>query len=73
MLEGLHGEGVEAPVILWALARELRLLANISQQYGGAFRSIAPSARPAHRSGTNDARWSPRHCNGTTPQAGAAC
>ena len=34
MLEGLRGEGVEAPVILWALARELRLLANISQQYG---------------------------------------
>ncbi|AMB85137.1 DNA polymerase III subunit delta [Pseudomonas agarici] len=33
MLEGLRGEGVEPPVILWALARELRLLANLSQQY----------------------------------------
>jgi len=33
MLEGLRGEGIEAPVILWALARELRLLANIAQQY----------------------------------------
>ncbi|MFV0456447.1 MAG: DNA polymerase III subunit delta [Pseudomonas sp.] len=33
MLEGLRGEGTEAPVILWALARELRLLANIAQQY----------------------------------------
>ncbi|MOA17205.1 DNA polymerase III subunit delta [compost metagenome] len=33
MLEGLRGEGVEPPVILWALARELRLLANISLQY----------------------------------------
>ncbi|NQD91557.1 DNA polymerase III subunit delta, partial [Pseudomonas sp. CrR25] len=34
MLEGLRGEGVEPPVILWALARELRLLAGIAQQYG---------------------------------------
>jgi DNA polymerase-3 subunit delta len=33
MLEGLRGEGVEPPVILWALARELRLLANLSLQY----------------------------------------
>ncbi|MFZ3182838.1 MAG: DNA polymerase III subunit delta [Pseudomonas sp.] len=32
MLEGLRGEGVESPVILWALARELRLLASIAQQ-----------------------------------------
>src|SRR5690606_39875903 len=29
----LRGEGVEAPVILWAVAREIRQLANISQQY----------------------------------------
>lgn len=34
MLEGLHGEGVEAPVILWGLARELRLLAGLAQQHG---------------------------------------
>ena len=34
MLEGLRGEGVEPPVILWALAREIRLLATIAQQYG---------------------------------------
>jgi DNA polymerase-3 subunit delta len=33
MLEGLRGEGVETPVILWALARELRQLANLAQQY----------------------------------------
>jgi len=33
MLEGLRGEGVEPPVILWALARELRLLAGIAQQF----------------------------------------
>lgn len=34
MLDGLRGEGVEPPVILWALARELRLLANLALQYG---------------------------------------
>ncbi|MBV4532758.1 DNA polymerase III subunit delta [Pseudomonas farsensis] len=33
MLEGLRGEGVEPPVILWALARELRLLAGLAQQF----------------------------------------
>ncbi|RMN31989.1 DNA polymerase III, delta subunit, partial [Pseudomonas cannabina] len=33
MLEGLRGEGVETPVILWALTRELRALANMSQQF----------------------------------------
>lgn len=32
MLEGLRGEGVEAPVILWGLARELRLLAGLAQR-----------------------------------------
>ena len=31
MLEGLRGEGVEPPVILWALAREIRLLATIAE------------------------------------------
>ncbi|MEN0105464.1 MAG: DNA polymerase III subunit delta [Pseudomonas sp.] len=33
-LEGLRGEGVDSTVVLWALARELRLLATIAQQYG---------------------------------------
>jgi DNA polymerase-3 subunit delta len=33
MLDGLHGEGVEPPVVLWALARELRLLAGLAQQH----------------------------------------
>jgi DNA polymerase-3 subunit delta len=33
MLEGLRGEGVEPPVILWALARELRVLAGLALQY----------------------------------------
>ncbi|KTT78156.1 DNA polymerase III subunit delta, partial [Pseudomonas oryzihabitans] len=31
ILEGLRGEGVEAAVVLWALAREIRLLANLAQ------------------------------------------
>lgn len=31
MLNGLKGEGVEAPVVLWALAREIRALANMAQ------------------------------------------
>ncbi len=33
MLDGLRGEGVESPVVLWALARELRQLASLAQQY----------------------------------------
>ncbi|MGY4532976.1 DNA polymerase-3 subunit delta [Pseudomonas sp. TE3786] len=33
-LEGLRGEGVDSTVVLWALARELRLLATIAQQFG---------------------------------------
>jgi DNA polymerase-3 subunit delta len=31
-LQGLRGEGVEAPVVLWALAREIRSLLEIRQQ-----------------------------------------
>lgn len=31
MLQGLKGEGVEPPVVLWALAREMRALANMAQ------------------------------------------
>lgn len=33
MLEGLRGEGLEAPVILWGLAREVRQLANLAFQH----------------------------------------
>ncbi|WP_040261593.1 DNA polymerase III subunit delta [Pseudomonas massiliensis] len=33
ILEGLRGEGVEPPVILWALARELRTLASAAQAF----------------------------------------
>ncbi|MGE8362902.1 DNA polymerase III subunit delta [Pseudomonas sp.] len=48
MLEGLRGEGVEPPVILWALARELRLLATIAHQYaqGVPLEKAFSSARP---------------------------
>ncbi|BAN46538.1 DNA polymerase III subunit delta [Metapseudomonas resinovorans] len=47
-LEGLRGEGVEPPVILWALARELRLLASLAQQYsqGVPLDKAFASARP---------------------------
>src|SRR3990167_3875789 len=48
MLDGLRGEGVEPPVILWALAREIRLLATIAQQYsqGIPLDKAFSSARP---------------------------
>jgi DNA polymerase-3 subunit delta len=48
ILEGLRGEGVEPPVILWALAREVRLLATIAQQYsqGTPLDKAFSSARP---------------------------
>ena len=32
MLAGLRGEGVEIPIILWAVARDIRQLANLAQQ-----------------------------------------
>ena len=32
MLQGLRGEGVEAPVVLWAVSRELRSLTDMAQQ-----------------------------------------
>ncbi|MGY4819557.1 DNA polymerase III subunit delta [Pseudomonas chlororaphis subsp. piscium] len=48
MLEGLRGEGVEPPVILWALSRELRALANMSLQYsqGTPLDKVFSQARP---------------------------
>ncbi|MFI8482460.1 DNA polymerase III subunit delta [Pseudomonas sp. NPDC078700] len=48
MLEGLRGEGVEPPVILWALAREIRMLATIAQQFsqGMPLDKAFSSARP---------------------------
>lgn len=48
MLEGLRGEGVEPPVILWALAREIRLLATIAQHYaqGMPLEKAFSSSRP---------------------------
>jgi len=55
MLEGLRGEGVEPPVILWALARELRLLAGLAQQFSQgvpldkAFSQARPPVWDKHR------------------------
>ena len=48
MLEGLRGEGMETPVILWALARELRLLASLAHQHaqGVPLEKAFASARP---------------------------
>lgn len=48
MLEGLRGEGVEPPVILWALSRELRLLANLALQFsqGVPLDKVFSQARP---------------------------
>ncbi|WP_295476481.1 DNA polymerase III subunit delta [uncultured Pseudomonas sp.] len=48
MLEGLRGEGVETPVILWALTRELRSLATMALQYGQGMPldKVFSSARP---------------------------
>lgn len=56
MLEGLRGEGVEPPVILWALARELRLLANISCNTAVARHWTSVSASRNRRSGTSASR-----------------
>lgn len=48
MLDGLRGEGVEPAVILWALARELRTLGSLAQQFSQgvpldkAFSSMRP-------------------------------
>lgn len=48
ILEGLRGEGVEPPVILWALSRELRTLAGLALQHsqGVPLDKAFSSARP---------------------------
>lgn len=48
ILEGLRGEGVEPPVILWALTREIRQLGSLVQQYtqGIPLDKAFSSARP---------------------------
>ncbi|MFF7706200.1 DNA polymerase III subunit delta [Pseudomonas sp. NPDC007930] len=48
ILDGLRGEGVEPPVILWALARELRSLASLARQFsqGVPLDKAFSSARP---------------------------
>lgn len=48
ILQGLRGEGVEAPVVLWALSRELRALHNMSHDLarGIPLEKIFSSQRP---------------------------
>lgn len=48
VLHGLRGEGVEAPVVLWAIARELRSLTNMAQDLarGLPLERIFASQRP---------------------------
>lgn len=48
VLHGLRGEGVEAPVVLWAIARELRSLASMAQDLarGLPLERIFASQRP---------------------------
>lgn len=48
ILNGLRGEGVEAPVILWSLTRELRSLANMAQDVarGVPVERVFASQRP---------------------------
>ncbi len=43
ILEGLRGEGMEAPVVLWLLAREIRALA--AARSGGTARAFGPQAQ----------------------------
>lgn len=48
ILQGLKGEGVEAPVVLWALTRELRTLASMAQDTarGIPLEKVFSSQRP---------------------------
>jgi len=51
-LHGLRSEGVESIVILWALAREIRILANLAAAQGSlnqAFANIRPPIREKRR------------------------
>ncbi|MBU0501153.1 MAG: DNA polymerase III subunit delta [Gammaproteobacteria bacterium] len=52
ILAGLRGEGVAAPIVLWALARELRLLSTLA----GAIGQGAPMETALARAGVWDKR-----------------
>ena len=69
MLQGLRGEGVEAPVVLWAVSRELRSLTDMAQQQARWTRYFPASAR---RSGTSASRCCAAPCNATRPMPGSA-
>lgn len=49
ILNGLRGEGVEPPIVLWALTRELRVLLSLHQHLdqGQSFEHACKSQKPA--------------------------
>lgn len=49
ILQGLRGEGVEVPIILWALTRELRTLLSLHQhlEQGQSFEHACKAQKPA--------------------------
>lgn len=49
IMAGLHGEGIEAPIVLWALTRELRTLLSLHQHLdqGQSFEHACKSQKPA--------------------------
>jgi DNA polymerase III subunit delta len=49
IMRGLRGEGVEAPIVLWALARELRTLLSLHQHLdqGQSFEHACKAQKPA--------------------------
>ena len=48
VLHGLRGEGVEAPVVLWAIARELRSLASMAQDLARGLPLVAVNHLEGH-------------------------
>ncbi|PMR76994.1 DNA polymerase III subunit delta [Billgrantia endophytica] len=49
IMRGLRGEGVEAPIVLWALTRELRVLLSLHQHLdqGQSFEHACKAQKPA--------------------------
>lgn len=73
MLEGLRGEGVEAPVVLWGWPANCACSPPWPGSRVRAYRWNAPSARPGHRSSASARRWSAAPCSACRPAAGAPC
>ncbi len=73
MLEGLRGEGVEPPVILWPWLASCANWPGWPNSSARGCRWTRHSARPARRSGTNADRWSAKPCNACRRDAGHSC